>query len=596
MKPDMIKNLMIVEDEMIVSKNLEMRLNDAGFNVIAAVSSGEKAIEFCKFNTPDCILMDIKLSGQLDGIQTAEIIKEEKNIPIIYLTAFADDEILEKAKLTDPFGYLLKPFDVRDLKKTIEIALYKNTLETNLRQSEEKFRKLFNHSPLGNVLFDESGKIVDTNPVFAELIGFNRREVINSNIWSMIYEKEKIAGKPGDLSGHIIETYLKKQNGEKIWVKISISSVRLPQLPEIYFLGVVEDITIKKQSEEILKESEFRLRRMVENLPAGAVYLDDNSFYFNKEVEAITGYRISDIHNITDWFEKLYPENVKLIYSLYSQDRSGDFKMPRVVEITRKDKEKRFVEFIAHSFSNGEVWILNDITDKVKAEEELLRSRDQLKKLSSYLQTAREEERANIAREVHDDLGQSLTALKMDIVWLKKNQNASKEIVNTKLEEMVDVINQTIKTIQRIGTELRPKLLDDLGLISALEWQTDEFQKRSGIECTINMDNEEIQLDSKVSLSVFRIFQEALTNIARHSNATNVDIDIKVQNSTFILSVADNGVGIPFEKLNASNSIGITGMKERADIVGGSVDFIIEKSKGTKVLVSVPFDSQKVII
>lgn len=595
MKPDVIKNLMIVEDEMIVSKNLELRLNDAGFNVIAAVNSGEQAIEFCKSNTPDCILMDIKLAGELDGIQTAETIKAEKNIPIIYLTAFADDEILEKAKLTDPFGYLLKPFDVRDLKKTIEIALYKNTLETKLRQSEEKFRKLFNHSPLGNVLFDESGNIIDTNPVFAELIGLSKREIVQGNIWKLIYDKKKIPGDPADLSGHIIETYLKKQNGEKIWVKISISSVYLPHQPEKYFLGVVEDITIKKLSEEILKESELKLRRMVENLPAGAVYLDENTFFFNKEVEAITGFHISEISNLNEWFEKIYPGNTSLIINYYQHDKNEGFKLPRVVEITRKDNEKRFVEFVAHLFSHGEVWILIDITNKVKAEEELLRSRDQLKKLSNYLQTAREEERANIAREVHDDLGQSLTALKMDLVWLKKNQNAAKEITNSKLDSMVDVINQTIKTIQRIGTELRPKLLDDLGLISALEWQTDEFQKRSGIRCKINFESEEAQLDPKVSLSVFRIFQEALTNIARHSKADKVEIDINFQNDSFILSIADNGIGIPIEKLNASNSIGITGMKERADIVGGSVEFMIKKNKGTKIIVSVPFNNQKVI-
>lgn len=122
---------MIVEDELIVSKSLENRLMNAGFNVIAAVNTGEEAIQICESFTPDCILMDIKLSGELDGVQTAAIIKSKKNIPVIYLTAFADDEILEKAKLTDPFGYLLKPFDIRDLKKTIEIAIYKHSLEKN---------------------------------------------------------------------------------------------------------------------------------------------------------------------------------------------------------------------------------------------------------------------------------------------------------------------------------------------------------------------------------------------------------------------------------------------------------------------------------
>jgi signal transduction histidine kinase len=175
------------------------------------------------------------------------------------------------------------------------------------------------------------------------------------------------------------------------------------------------------------------------------------------------------------------------------------------------------VEYIAHLFISDEIWIFSDVTDRVNAEEEILRSRDQLKKLSEYLQTAREEERAAIAREVHDDLGQSLTALKMDIVWLQKNRNAGESVFLDKLNGMVDVVNQTIKTIQRLGTELRPKLLDDIGLISALEWQAGEFQKRFGIHCKLNPTAQEINLDPKIGLTIFRIFQEALTNVARHS-------------------------------------------------------------------------------
>ena len=186
---------MIVEDEMIVSKSLENRLMNAGFNVIAAVNTGEEAIQMCESFTPDCILMDIKLSGELDGVQTAAIIKSKKNIPVIYLTAFADDEILEKAKLTDPFGYLLKPFDIRDLKKTIEIALYKHSLEIKLRHSEEKFRILFNNSPLGNVLFDQDGKIADVNPAFVKMIGYSKEQLIDRSLWKIIYDKEILFNK-----------------------------------------------------------------------------------------------------------------------------------------------------------------------------------------------------------------------------------------------------------------------------------------------------------------------------------------------------------------------------------------------------------------
>lgn len=581
---------MIVEDEMIVSRNLEQRLEEAGFSVIAAASSGEEAIELCRSLTPDCILMDIKLSGSLDGVQTAAIIKKSKNIPVIYLTAFADDTILEKAKITDPFGYLLKPFDIRDLKKTIEIALYKHSLEIKLRHSEEKFRILFTSSPLGNVLFDETGRIADVNPAFIKMIGLSREQLVNNSIWRILNFSNNFNLKDKFPDSQKIETYVLDKRGNKTWLKITFSAISLPQTKDDFFLGVVEDITLKKLSEVTLQESELKLRRMVENLPAGAVYLDDKTFFFNKEVEKITGYRASEITSLNDWFNKLYPDNFDLVKNYYSKDRTEGFRLPRIVEILRKDKEKRQIEFIAHLFSSGEVWILNDITQRVKAEEELLKSRDQLKKLSEHLQVAREEERANIAREVHDDLGQSLTAIKMDLVWLQKNWKVKEDLANEKLDGMLEVINHTIKTIQRIGTVLRPKLLDDLGLISAIEWQTKDFQKRSGIKCRINLINDSINLNSNANLTVFRIFQEALTNIARHSGADSVEIVINSDNKNFILSVSDNGRGIPQSKLESSSSIGIIGMKERADIVGGTVQFITDKNRGTMVLVNIPFE------
>ena len=581
---------MIVEDEMIVSKSLENRLMNAGFNVIAAVNTGEEAIQICESFTPDCILMDIKLSGDLDGVQTAAIIKSKKNIPVIYLTAFADDEILEKAKLTDPFGYLLKPFDIRDLKKTIEIAIYKHSLEIKLRHSEEKFRILFNNSPLGNVLFDQEGKIADVNPAFVKMIGYSKGQLIDRNLWKILFAKEILFNQEYLTHNQSIEIHFNSSDGQKIWLKISFSSIDLPQAAINYFLGVAEDVTVQKLSEEILKESEFKLRRMVENLPAGAVYLDDKTFYFNKEVEKITGYKAKEISNLNQWFEKLFPGQTDQVLSYYKNDKLDGFKAPRIFEITRNDKGKRNLEFVAHLFSSGEVWILNDITQKVIAEEKLIKSRDQLKKLSEHLQAAREEERAKIAREVHDDLGQSLTALKMDLVWLKKNRQVRQEILSEKLDSMVDVINQTIKTIQRIGTKLRPKLLDDLGLISAIEWQTREFQNRSGIKCKINLSDDSIDLNNNASLTVFRIFQEALTNIARHSKADSVDVTIKSNAKDFYLSIYDNGVGIPKNKLEASTSIGIIGMKERADIVGGQVQINTDSKKGTEILVVIPIE------
>lgn len=583
---------MIVEDELIVSRSLEQRLNEEGFNVVATASSGEEAIELSRKVTPDLILMDIKLLGQLDGIQTATLIKRQQDIPIIYLSAYADDEIITKATLTDPFGYVLKPYEVRDLKMTIRIALYKHELERKLKQSEEKFRILFHHSPLGNVLFNAEGVVVDANTAFAEMFGYHVDELFQKNIWKLFAKSDKNEKNLPNLTGNILETEIVNKFDKKLWIRVSFSSIHFSHQSEKFNLAVVEDITLKKVGEKVLKESELRLRRMVENLPAGAVYIDDKTFYFNKEAEKITGYKADEIKNLDEWFIKLYPENYNEVKKLYLIDKKNNFQIPRTVEIIRKDKEKRFVEFIAHLFKNDEIWIVIDVTARLKAEEEIISSRDKLKKLSEHLQTAREEERAAIAREVHDDLGQSLTALKMELVWLKKNREAGDKIVSDKLNSMVEIVNQTIKTIQRLGTELRPKLLDDLGLISAIEWQASEFQKRFGIKCTFQPINDEINVDPKIGVSVFRILQEALTNVVRHANASEVKIAVKQLNGTFFLSISDNGVGIPVNQLESNSSIGIIGMKERADIAGGKVEFISQKGKGTEVRLTIPLHQE----
>jgi PAS domain S-box-containing protein len=323
---------------MIVSKSLEMRLINAGFRVIAAVNTGEEAIQICESYTPDCILMDIKLSGELDGVQTAAIIKSKKNIPVIYLTAFADDEILEKAKFTDPFGYLLKPFDIRDLKKTIEIALYKHNLEIKLRQSEEKFRILFNNSPLGNVLFDQEGKIADVNPAFVKMIGFSKEQLIDKSLWKILFAKEILFNQEYLTHNQSIEIHFNSSDGQKTWLKISFSTINFPHAATNHYLGVAEDITMQKLSEEILIESEFKLRRMVENLPAGAIYIAENIFYYNKEVEKITGYNANEIKDLDEWVAKLYPENTTEIKQYYLDDRKAGFKIQEQLRLQGKIK------------------------------------------------------------------------------------------------------------------------------------------------------------------------------------------------------------------------------------------------------------------
>ena len=225
--------------------------------------------------------------------------------------------------------------------------------------------------------------------------------------------------------------------------------------------------------------------------------------------------------------------------------------------------------------------------ERKRSEEALKQSREQLRNLSAHLQTVREEERANIAREIHDELGQILTALKMDLSWILKKYSDHKSIFE-KTESMSGIVDATIKSVKRICTELRPQVLDDLGLTAAIEWQAEEFKKRSGIACEVDFNPEEIVLDKERSIAIFRIFQETLTNIARHANATAINVRMEKKDSGLLLVVRDNGKGVTEKQILDPNSFGLIGMRERVIFLGGDFQIGGSPNNGTTVTVNIP--------
>jgi signal transduction histidine kinase len=227
-----------------------------------------------------------------------------------------------------------------------------------------------------------------------------------------------------------------------------------------------------------------------------------------------------------------------------------------------------------------------EINDRKIISDQLMSSREELRSLSSHLQTVREEERKLIAREIHDELGQALNTLKLRLSII----NRSGTDVNNAgaLDEILALIDNTINSVRRIITELRPQLLDDLGLTAAIEWQVNEFSKNSGIDCSLQISPEEIETDSEKAIALFRILQEALTNIARHSEATCVDIKLEGKSTAIEMAITDNGKGISDENMNNVKSFGLMGMRERARYFGGIVIIQSVPAHGTTVIVSIP--------
>jgi signal transduction histidine kinase len=226
-------------------------------------------------------------------------------------------------------------------------------------------------------------------------------------------------------------------------------------------------------------------------------------------------------------------------------------------------------------------------SERLQAVSDLKESNEQLRQLAAHLQSVREEERTNIARDIHDELGQALAALKMDIVWLSEKYGDHTQIA-AKGKSMETIINETILAVKRISSELRPALLDHFGLGAAMEWQAEEFHKRSGMQCRIALDPCDLSVDMNHAIVLFRIFQEALTNVIKHAKATEVDAVLTLEDDRIVLVINDNGVGIPDCHVSGSSSFGLIGMRERLYTLGGTIMVNGKKNRGTTLTVVIP--------
>ncbi|MEW6002846.1 MAG: histidine kinase, partial [Nitrospirota bacterium] len=272
---------------------------------------------------------------------------------------------------------------------------------------------------------------------------------------------------------------------------------------------------------------------------------------------------------------------------------------PHEWEWTGPDGRNYYIFDFPFTDRDGSTLILEmgiDITEQKRSEEKLKQAREELKKsyeqlrnLSEHLQSAREEERTHIAREIHDELGQALTALKMEVSTLATKLYPNHKPLIQKTELILRHFDETIQSVKKICSELRPSVLDHFGIVEAIRWQAREFQERSGIKCDVLIEPEEITLDENLSTVIFRIFQETLTNVIRHAKATQVEASLKKKDGEIMLEVKDNGKGITEKKISgAPKSFGLIGIKERIHHFGGSLEIKGIRKKGTTLTVSIP--------
>ncbi len=466
---------------------------------------------------------------------------------------------------------------------------------------EGLFQTLEYGSKMG-IFVVQDGKFCFVNKHTENHWGYTLEEFIGREAMSIVYpedremvRKSSISMLKGQRSSPFAFRALAK-DGAIRWVTETVASV--PYRGRRAILASYMDITEQIESRQKLEELEALEASILEAMPHAVVGLKNRRVIFaNDSVESVFGWQAKDLigKNTRIFYrsDKDFEDMARILYTLMEKQRTVSLEYPC------RHRDGRDMECAISAARIGQalkdksiVVIFEDITERKQAKNELEQSREQLRKLTAHLQSVREKERTLIARELHDELGQLLTALNTEAVLLSKKIPPEYEALIERTRNMTNLIDITMQTLKRIYMALRPGMLDHLGLTVSIGWQADEFAKRTGIACKVKIDPEEMNLDPDLATALFRIFQETLTNIARHADATKVNARLKATVKKVLLVVRDNGRGITDEQREKPHSFGLLGIRERVAYWGGDVRITGEPGKGTVVHVSIPLQQK----
>ena len=467
--------ILVVEDDPVVARDLQHQIQDLGCECVGHAVAGEPAICLAGELRPDLVLMDVQLVGAMDGITAAQAIREQFALPVVFLTAFTGDTTIARAKLTDPFGYLIKPFRERDLRVGIELALYKHQTERKLQASEEHHRTILQAAMDGFCVVDWQGQVLEVNATYCRMSGYSATELL---------------------------------------------ALRLSDL------------------------------EATETAAAIATHI-----------------------------QKIMAQGFDRFESRHRRKDGGVFVVEVSVQYWPNDGG-RFVVF------------LQEIMERKLAEQKLLRLQQELHDLSKAAHAALEAERRRTARELHDELGQSLTALKMDLESMRAGLTSHPEL-ERRAQAMHVMLDSTIAATRRIAADLRPLMLDDLGLAAALDWLTQNFSKLTGIATDLVIDETVAQVPEPIASALYRITQESLTNVTKYAQATRTEVRLERDGEWVQLVVRDNGRGISATDQDKRGAFGLLGMRERVLLLSGEIAIGSEPGRGSQVCARIPLDAAK---
>jgi PAS domain S-box-containing protein len=475
---------------------------------------------------------------------------------------------------------------------------------TKLLQSEERWTATLGSIGEAVIATDSEGRVTFLNPVATVLTGWPSEEALGQpigKVLQLINEKSGISAdnevlrvlkekKVLSVANHVD---LVTRDGREIAVEHSAAPILAGKGNVIGVVLVFRDVAARRQ-EQIATAEQASLIELTQD-SALVIDMEGKILYWSRGAEAMLGYSKAQAvghisHELlhTEFPQPLTEIRAELLRTGHwegdviktAQDGRQIVMSSRwALQWGKRDQAPRILE------------INSNITERKKAEELLVLQTEQLRALAERLQCVREEDRKQVARELHDQIGQILTAIKMDMMWMTRHLPESETDVLARLKESIQLINDGVKAVRAICSGLRPGVLDDLGLAAAIEWQAGDFASRNGVLCQVTVPAVDLHLDGDRATATFRIFQECLTNVIRHAQAKSVRVDLRLEEESILLMVEDDGIGFSESGFsNALGSLGLLGMKERAQFCGGDVHISSSPGNGTTVTVRVPLD------
>ena len=492
------------------------------------------------------------------------------------------------------------------LRRSAEEVRERQRAEELMRESEQRFRTLAETATDAIITIDGNSSILFANSAAERLFGYPQQDLLGQPLTMLMPARFRAVHEQA-LSRYM-ETGMRRmvwnsmeltglhRDGRELSLEVAFGEVR--ENDDHTFTGIIRDISARKRADAAVRSSEETFSKAFNANPTLSTIstLDGRFLNVNEQFLQTTGYSRNDVVGKTALELNMWPNpdnRARLMQTLKAKGFVRGFE----VELRTRSGDRRVLLLSVEQIElDGQTCLLHsgqDITDRTQAEAALRLSEERLRALSARVQYVREEEGKRISRAIHDELGGALTGLRWDLEGIAENlggtaNGSNVQVARDKIPPMMDLIESTINTVRRISSDLRPRFLDDLGLIAAVEWQLQQFQSRTGIACDCETALDKWDLEPDRATAVFRIFQEILTNVLRHAQATQVQVEILKDSDTVVLEVQDNGRGITESEKTNRRSLGLLGMKERALLFGGEVVITGTPGKGTRVAVKVP--------